>query len=360
MPASPPVSEDALLSGLIAACWLLALASVAIWAGVFAVRLRRLRRARQEAVAEEELTAAVLDQISGYGARHPQPAFQGLPDWKRRVLLRVLCGLIEQTKGRDQVHLVTLLRTAGFRDQALADLVHGTGLRRQQACTVLGFFDDEASAAGLRSALSDRDSAVRLAATRALLEKDRVDSLRSLLAQLAFSESDPPLIMSEILGHLPPRLHPEAVAMLGQPLPPEWLRVLAIALARQQVLTAYDPIAALRTSPAPRVRAAAWVALGELGDPRAADLVGEGLRDPVADVRRAAAGCAAKVGGPDTVPQVEPLLREDDWWTGFNAARALLALGAPGRAALEAFAAGAPDSAPAQALREEKEGIRVS
>jgi hypothetical protein len=359
MPVSPPVSEDALLSGLITASWLFALASLVVWAGVFAVRVRRLRRARREALAEEELTGLVLDQISGYGGKTPQPVFADLPDWKRRVLLRIVCNLVEQTKGRDQVHLVTLLRTAGFRDQALSDLVHGTGLRRQQACVVLGFFDDESSTAGLRAALSDRDGAVRLAATRALLDKDRMGSLRELLDVLKFSPDDPPLIMSETLAHLPARLHPEAVAMLRTPLPPEWIRVLAINLARQQVLAAYDPITELRHSPSPRVRAAAWVALGELGDPRAADLLGEGLRDSVADVRRAAAGCAARLGGPEAVPLLEPLLREDDWWTGFNAAKALLALGAPGRAALAAFAAQAPDSAPAQAWREEQEGIRA-
>lgn len=359
MPVSPLASEDALLSGLIAACWLFALASLVVWAGVFAVRVRRLRRARLEASAEEELTGIVLDQISGYASKAPAPAFAHLPDWKRRVLLRIVCGLVEQTKGRDQVHLVTLLRTAGFRDQALSDLVHGTGLRRQQACVVLGFFDDEASTAGLRAALTDRDGAVRIAAAQALLEKDRVESIRVLLDHLDFSPDDPPLIMSEILAHLPARLHAEAVGMLDTALPPEWIRVLAINLARQQVLAAYDPITRLRQSASPRVRAAAWVALGELGDPRAADLVGEGLRDPVADVRRAAAACAARLGGPEVVPLLEPLLREEDWWTGFNAARALLALGTPGRAALAAYAAQVPDSAPAQAWREEQEGLRA-
>ncbi|HYC72735.1 MAG TPA: HEAT repeat domain-containing protein, partial [Opitutaceae bacterium] len=239
------------------------------------------------------------------------------------------------------------------------DLVHGTGLRWQEACTVLGFFDDEASTAALRAALDDRDGAVRLTATRALLEKDRVFSLRQLLDQLAFPADDPPLILSEILGHLPARLHAEATEMLRAPLPAEWLRVLAISLARQQVLAAYEPIAELRRAASPRVRAAAWVALGELGDPRAGDLVGEGLRDEVADVRQAAAGCAARLGGPEVVPLLLPLLAEPDWWTGFRAARALLALGPAGRAALEVHAAAAPDAAAAQALREEKEAFHA-
>ena len=84
----------------------------------------------------------MLDQISGYAAKSPGTGLDQLPGWKRGVLLRVLCRLIEQTKGRDQGQLVRLLRDAGFRDRALADLGQGTGLQRQNACTVLGFFDD--------------------------------------------------------------------------------------------------------------------------------------------------------------------------------------------------------------------------
>lgn len=360
MSASPHDSDPALLAALVEACWLLALAAAVVWAGVFVVRVRRLRRARLESAAEEELTGRVLDRISGYAARSPGADFDELPRWQRRVLLRVLCRLIEQTKGRDQVHLINLLRTAGFRDQALADLVNGTGLQRQEACTVLGFFDDEASAAGLRAALADRDGAVRLTAAIALLAKDRVASLRRLLDQLKLSQQDPPLILAEIFGNLPPSLIHEGVALLREPLPPEWLRMLAIALARQQVLAAYEAIAALRHSPHPRVRAAAWVALRELADPRAGDIVGEGLADPVADVRQAAARCAGQLAGPEVVPALAVLLREDDWWTAYRGAHALLANGPAGRAALVAHAGTAAETdAGRQALRDEQEGLLV-
>lgn len=360
MSVSPPASEPALLSVLVYTCWVFALAAFLVWCGVFVVRVRRLRRARQEAVAEEELTGRVLDQVSGYASKGPDAGFGHLPRWKQRVLLRVLCRLIEQIRGRDQAQLINLLRAAGFRDRALAELVGGSGLQRQEACTVLGFFDDEASIAGLRAALTDPDSAVRLTASRALLEKERITSLRQLLDQLAFSREDPPLIMAEILGNLPPSLHPEAVALLREPLPPEWLHMLAIALARQQVLAAFNAIADLRHSPIPRVRAACWVALRELGDPRAGDLVAEGLADPSADVREAAVRCAGKLSGPEIVPRLTPLLRDPEWWTAYRTARALLANGPAGRAALEAHARSAPDDDPGcQALRDEKEGLHV-
>lgn len=356
MPASPPASDPALLAAIVNTCWVLSTAATAVWGGVFAVRVRRLRRVRLEAAAEEELTGRVLDQISGYAAKSPRAGFDRLPRWKRGVLLRVLCRLIEQTKGRDQGQLVGLLRDAGFRDRALADLRRGTGLQRQDACTVLGHFDDEASTAGLRAALRDPDGAVRLTAARALLLKDHVTSLHELLDRLDFSREDPPLILAEIFGNLPARLHEEAVTLLREPLPPEWLRMLAVALARQQVLAAFEAVADLRRSPVPRVRAAAWVALHELGDPRAGDLVAEGLRDPSPDVRQAASRCAGRLGGPDVLPLLAALLRDPDWWTAFRAARALLAAGPAGRALLEAHARTAPeDDAGRQALREQAE-----
>jgi hypothetical protein len=355
MSVSPPVSDAALLAAVANTCVGLTIAAVAVWSGVFVVRVRRLRNARLESAAEEELTGRVLDQISGYAGKSGGDGLGALPGWKRRVLLRVLCGLIEQTKGRDQGQVVDLLRVAGFRDEALNDLRRGNGPRRQDACSVLGCFDDEASTAALRSALADRDGGVRITAARALLQKDRVDSLRELLECLAFSREDPPLVMAELFANLPTRLQGEAVAMLRDPLPAEWLRIVAIALARQQAPDVFEPIAALRHSPAPRVRAAAWVALRELGDPRAGDFVAEGLVDPSPDVRQAASRCAGLLGGPEVLPVIAGMLRDPDWWTAFRAAHALLDAGPAGRARLEEHARTAPaGDAGRQALLEQE------
>lgn len=361
MPASLPVTESVLLEGVIRACGLFAVLALAVWCGVFLVRLQRLRRGRREAEAEKELTGSVLDLISGYDHGGALATLNALPPWRRRVLLRVLCGLIEQTKGQDQAQLIELLRTTGFHERALADLRARLPVIRQQACTVLGYFHDEPSVAGVRSVLADPDPAVRLTAAQALLRHDRLASVRELLESLDLPRDDPPLILGEILSQLPARLHGEAVELLRAPLPPEWLHMLALAVARMQVLAAYDALADLRASPSPRIRAAAWIALGELGDPRAGDIVAEGLADPAPDVRQAACACAGRLGSPEVVPRLAALLRDDDWWTAFRAARALLANGPEGRAALAAHAAAAPvGDAGRQALREHEEGIRAA
>lgn len=355
MPASPPASDVALLHGIATACVLFAAGAVLVWCGVFLVRAQRLRRDRRAALAEEEITGLVLDQLSGYGATADR--LREIPARQRRILLRVLQNLIDQTKGRDRVHLVAVLRDAGFHAAALEHLRTGRAAARQDACRVLGFFDDERSVEALGRALHDPDDAVRLTAARALLRMDRIDSLRELLRVLPFSPTDPPLALAEIFARLPERLHAEASALLlARALPPEWLRLLAIALARQQVFTAYEAIAALRRAPEPRVRAAAWVALSELGDPRAGEIVVEGLRDASPDVRQVAGQCAGKLGGPDALPELTAQLTTGDWWHRYHAAAALRAFGAAGQAALETYLASAPEDDPArQAWRESLE-----
>lgn len=342
MPASSPASDSALLAALIHTCYVLAAASVAVWFGCFYVRVWRLRRAARATVAEEKLTGLVLDELAGYPL--PADTYAKLPKWQRRILLRVLQNLVEQTKGSDQAKLIALMQRVGFLQTALETLTSPLRNERQTACTVLGYFDEAQAIAALRSALRDHDLAVRLTAARALLQKDKIESLRALLEALKFSPDDPPLILSEIFTRLPASLRPEAVALLGEDIPAEWKRMLAIALGRNQVHEAFDAIAALRRADTPRVRAAAWVALHELGDPRAGEFVAEGLRDPSSTVRQAACACAGALGGPETLPPLSELLGDSDWWVRFAAASALYDFGAEGRSLLERHSTTADDN----------------
>jgi HEAT repeat protein len=357
MSASSPASEAGLLGQIAVACVLLAIASLGVWVVVFLYRAHMLRQQRRRAAAEEELTAIVLDQLSGYKAAALK--LNLLQDWQRDVLLQVLQSLIDQTKGRDQANLIRILHDAGFHTTALEQV--GTArspAARQGACGVLGYFEDDKSIAALRRALDDTDPAVRLTAGLALLRKDRIDSLEDFLAKLRFNPEDPPLVLAEIFQRLPERLHPEALRLIDeQRLPPEWLRMLALALARRQIFAAFDAIARLRHSPLPRVRSASWVALNELGDPRAGDFVLDGLADPVADVRHVAGVCAGKLGGPEVLPALKRMASEGGWWDRYHAATALAGHGAAGREELTRLAAdAAPDSPARQAWNDLPKG----
>lgn len=333
MPDSLPASDLLLLDAIVLLCWTLAAAAILVWVVAFILRLRRIRDAAQVAQTEEWLTGMVFDELAGIPP--PPETYRQMTDAQRRVLLQVMQRIVGQIKGDEERSLVALMQRIGFLDTALANMSSRKATQRQSACIVLSHFDDEAAIAALQQALKDADRAVRLTAARALLQRDRIDSLRSLLQNLDLSAEDPPLILTEIFSRIPARLEPEAVELLSQPIHEEWKRMLTLALGRNQVRAAFDPIVALTQAPAARLRAAAWVALKEMGDPRVADLVPRGIRDENASVRQAACACAAKFGEPAVVAQLLSALHDFDWWVRFAAANALCDLGPAGRAALE-------------------------
>lgn len=346
MSASSPASDASLISILTYACVAFAAGSICVWFVVFVVRARTLRQQQMRFAAEEELTGIVLDQLSGYGAGALK--LNALSDWKRGMLLQVLQNLIEQTKGSDQSNLIRILHDAGFQATALEQVHQARSPEvRQNACSVLGYFEDQRSLGSLKAALDDPDSAVRLTACLALLRKDRVDSVAGLLHKLRFDPDDPPMVLAEIFRRLPARLHAEAIALVeAKTLPPEMLRMLALALARKQLFSAFDAITGLRRAPQARVRSAAWVALAELGDPGAADFLLEGLADPEPDVRHVAAQCAAKFGGPEVLPVLSRMTADGEWWDRYHAAAALAAHSPEGRAELAHLAIAAPAEDP--------------
>jgi HEAT repeat protein len=333
--------ETRLLHDLVVACYWMAALGGGLWVVRYFVRLRRLAVQARDARAEARLTELVLELSS---SPDPDPyVFDQLKKWERAILLRVFQALIDQTKGRDQTALINLMRRAGFIRRALSLLVHGAPRDRQAACGILGYFESKTAAGALQAALRDRDLGVRLTAARALLRKDQVASLRHLLTALRFSRDDPPIMMADVFDRLPASLHEEGASLLREDMPVEWKRMLLIALARNQAGAVYDAAATLRASPEPRLRSAAWVALRELGDPRAGDLVAAGLADPVTDVRITAAQCAGALGGPEALEKLRGLLADPDWWVRYHAATALLDAGPDGRRLLEQHCQTAPD-----------------
>jgi hypothetical protein len=339
--ALSPASEELLLHFLIQGCLWLTTGSVVLWLGCFGYRLHRLRLIQQDEALEEKLTGLVLEEISGEIS--PSRPFTRLPTGQRRILLRVIQNLIARIKGSDQAKLIALLQREGFMDAALQTLAAGRADERQAACALLSYHADPAALAALHRALGDPDLGVRLTASRALLQKDQIASLGDLLTKLNLSPDDPPLFLAEIFTRLPARLRNEAAHLLGSPIADEWKRMLAIALGRNQVHEAFPAIAVLCQSTVPRVRAAAWVALREMGDPLASPLLLAALHDPSATVRQAACQFAGAHGDHESLPALRQLLADPDWWVRFAAASALYDFGGEGRQMLELYCITADD-----------------
>ncbi|HEY0946946.1 MAG TPA: HEAT repeat domain-containing protein [Opitutaceae bacterium] len=359
MPGWLHASEAApLLDGLILISCLLAGTAFVVWAGCFAYHSIRLNRLDREAALEARLTDELLQALADDKAKGS--FFSGRPAEEHTILMDVLLQLLDQTRGRDHERMISLLHDAGALESALDKLEHSRRpSQRLQAAQLLGYFREPKALLGLHRALGDRDLAVRLIAARTLLAHDAIPSLRELLGKLALSESDPPLTLADIFQRLPADVRPEAVALLSDgTIPVAWKRMLAIALGRNRAQEAFEPLCALAEAPAPRLRAAAWVALRDLGDPHAAALLPRGFCDPVADVRVVACRCAAVVGGPESIPLLVGLLQDEDWWVRYHAASALCDLGPEGQAALETVTArAAPDDVGTLVCRERRQEV---
>lgn len=316
-------------------CVGLATASIGGWMLLFTLRFLSLALRARRRAAEQRLTERILDELMA-GAEIPVGTYTSLPLWQRKILLRVLQRTVVQIKGHYQAKLLALMRSEGFVDIALQSVHARSAKTRHEANMVLSHFDDPASVAALQRSLRDKEMAVRIVAARALLQKDRIESLPELLAHLKFSRNDPPLIMVEVFARLPTRLWGQAIEMLDGPAPAEWKRIMAIALARNHVAAAIPALRRLAQQPSKRLRAAAWVAFLELGDSRVGAYVGEGLLDPSPTVREAACRCAGMFASPVAVERLARLLDDAEWWVRFAAANALYNLGGAGRQLLKA------------------------
>lgn len=322
------------LDGLINTAYALAALSVLVWLGSFFRRQYQLRREARETSAETELTELILDQTA---QKKPELApLSQLSRLQQGALLRVLTSLLEQLQGAGRDRLIAVIGAMGVRQTLNEVLRNGRVRDRINASVVLGNFRDEPAASALTTLLHDSDLAVRLAAARALLNHPySALTLREFLEALRFSNHDPSIALADIFDRLPPHWHAEAIAMLRGELPANWRRMLAIALGRSRTPDALEAIASLLSEEDPRLRAAAWIGLAELGDHSAHDMLPEGLVDQSPDVRLTACHCAKRLRAVDCIPSLTRLLRNDpDWWVRYRAAQALVAMGGTGRGAI--------------------------
>ena len=334
--SAPPHDSDAFpfLDGLTTTAYALAALSVLVWLGSFFRRQYQLRREAREASAEAELTELILDQTV---QKKPDGApLARLSRLQQGVLLRVLTSLLEQLQGAGRDRLIAVTGGMGVRQTLNEAMCRGRIRDRINAAVIIGNFRDEPAASALTTLLHDSEFGVRLAAARALLNHPHSAlTLREFLEALRFSDQDPSIALADIFDRLPAHWHAEAIAMLRGDLPANWRRMLAIALGRSRVPEAREAIISLLSEKDARLRAAAWIALAELGDHGIQDLLLEGLVDPAADVRVTACHCARRLRAVDCIPSLTRLLRTDpDWWVRYRAAQALVAMGGTGRGAI--------------------------
>lgn len=265
----------------------------------------------------------------------------------RDISGELMLELVQLIRGQERARLLVLLTDLSVPRSLLRDLRRGRHPRRILAAAALRYFDDPEVIAGLRRALDDRDSQVRLGAAASLAELGAAPPLAELMARLRPDQLHGSHLLRLVFRRLA-ATDPESVASALTLEAPDSVKVLALdALGRSGNYGAVPKIAAIATSRASiEVRLEALRSLGLLRHPNGLPAIRQSLFEPDWEIRTQAVVAAGRVGAEQVVPELHRMLDDPAWWARFRAAEALLQLGRPGLLALKSAAAAGAGHAP--------------
>lgn len=247
---------------------------------------------------------------------------------------QLLLAPLHVVRGRHNARAAELAAQLQLSDGWRADLNSRRWWHRSEAALALGLLGDRASVPDLIGLLDDEHEQVRAAAIDALGQIGDPAALGSLLARLNDPTRHERARLVEAL-----RVFGEGAtaALLDHGASHEADRTLvATVLSFVGGAAARDPLLQWTVAGPADTRAAAWRALAAIGpDERAFYHALKALGDDDAAVRAAAARALSRAGRGDASPHLARLL-DDQWEVAAQSARALIALGPEGHAALTA------------------------
>jgi HEAT repeat protein len=243
--------------------------------------------------------------------------------------------LLENLRGPAQARLADLFERRGVTAQAIHDTRSHRPAVRAQAAEILGQLRHEPAVPELCRLLRDRNRDVRQVATRAL---GRIGDSAAVLPLMETLGSDRP-VPKHITAQAVFRLGPSAVPALAAAVDHVDPGVREVAIETLGMAGGYEAapgiIRALRDDDVADVRVRAARALGTLGLPSAVEPLLEVTRAGEPAVREAAVHALGGLGSAAVVLRMRELLSDPAYQVGRAAAQSLLALGPPGREALD-------------------------
>lgn len=297
---------------------------------VFADKEGALRLSAAVALAklgDAEASEWLKQQIDGVGgpAKLNVLAFlgkQGEQDLVRPIVQKMMDS--ESQAGRDEAYLVlgeigepwaTKLLLQGLERE------HGKG--RKQAIVALGITGDPAVAAELTPFVNTRG--LVFATLEALGRLGNPDVEPALEKMLAKDEPLAQLYAGTALWKLGLLEEPQAtLGPLTTVQDPQVRSTLAEQLASVNDPAALSMLLALAGDTNPDVRAAAVRAFSEQADAATQAALLERVEDPAYTVSTAAVEALGRMGGPETIERLEPLLDNDNPYVAISAANAIL------------------------------------
>lgn len=257
--------------------------------------------------------------------------------FERRIACDVTIELAELVRGSDRERFLNNAEALGVPAELRRRLHSNAAQDRLTAAEALAMFSGETGREAL-AALDDRNPDVRLGAALALAHNHRAPPAAELVRKLGLGTSERSLLVVSLMRDLVESDAAGLEAMLyDETLPDEAKLAATDALAASGMVESTPLVAWMagaaghQTELQPRI----FRALGRIGHPGGRDAVFEGLRSPDWRVRSAAAQAAGRIGLVEAVGPLGELLGDENWWTRFRSAEALVRLGAAGRAALK-------------------------
>ncbi|MGB3257101.1 MAG: HEAT repeat domain-containing protein [Ornithinimicrobium sp.] len=341
--------------------WTLLWASVGVLALqlvlVVGARVARTTRQGRDARALSPLRPLLLELASGDDDASEDLAgvLAGAPPSTRMVLDEAILQLLGKIRGDSSAALVDVLHRHGRERKAIEDLASRSSVTRAHAVWTLGVMQEAESVPKVVPLLHDRSPDVALTAARALGMMGDPVAATAILTSAAPVGSRPGLpawIAVEAVTSLGTVTAPQVRAALDHPSSDvRWAAAMVIA---QVPLLACAQ--ALRESVArethPRLVSVMVLALGVVGSPRDTALLGSLLEETQdAQIRRAAIGALAEVGGSGALVWLQPMLSSSDVRVAERAATTLVSLSPAGHAAVAAIAQSEDSGASARLCR---------
>ena len=252
----------------------------------------------------------------------------------RAVLECILLDHAQRVRGIERRRMAGALDELGYVDGYLATLNSRRWWRRAEAAEKLGLAGATRSTDALTRAMRDESPEVRMRAAKSLGLLGGHASARELVMALSETNRWSTIRIADILTGMGRKVVDELTGSFAELNLAAKLAVLDI-LGRIRPLHVAPWLVERLSDAEADVRARAAHALGCIGDPHhAAALIGA-LEDPEWPVRAMAAGALGRIRHAAAIAPLSKAVGDDEWWVRNNAARALRAMGARGRDALE-------------------------
>lgn len=257
------------------------------------------------------------------------------------LVAQISPAMLRTLKGNSYQRLLDSLHDVGLYDWAFERLHKKNRLQKIEAIKLVAYWPDKPIKREFKTLLENKHPLVRQAALIALADtKDT--SMLPIIIQAFIQKSDfsAPL-MSNLFQKFGAEISKQLTTLITSPNIPVRVKIPALMALVKTEDTEQIVLAAtlLCWHNDDELRAMAYLAMSETGEPMASNLIQSGAKDGDWRLRQSVASCAANCN-PLPAAILTELLRDKNWLVGLRSGQVLFASGILGRKLLETIANG--------------------